>query len=359
MRPGNRRQFLWAAIGMGGSLGWAMLLSGRNGSDPRSAAKIPAGSDTHAVRKTTWAMGADVSITVLANKAEAAERAIDSALAELQVIDRLMSLYRSDSQLCQLNRQGVVRKPHPYLVDILRQSVAMSQRTQGAFDVTVQPLWALYAEAARSGDLPTPAAIEATRNRVDWRRVQISDSEIRLTAPDMAVTLNGIAQGFAADRVVDALRRQGIRHALVDTGEIAALGHKDREKPWMAGIQHPRCQDAYLTLACLRGRCLSTSGDYATTFSPDRTYHHLLDPRTGKSPQPLASVSVVASSALQADAMSTAVFLLGPEQGLELVRATGGADALLVLKDGRTLSTAGFPEGNLQDESIPQEEQAT
>jgi thiamine biosynthesis lipoprotein len=96
-------------------------------------------------------------------------------------------------------------------------------------------------------------------------------------------------------------------------------------------------------LVQLKGRCLSTSGDYATSFSADHRHHHLFDPRTGRSPQGFSSVSIAATTALEADALSTAVFVLEPEKGLELVRATPGADALLVFKDGRTLATQGFP----------------
>jgi thiamine biosynthesis lipoprotein len=144
--------------------------------------------------------------------------------------------------------------------------------------------------------------------------------------------------------VRDALRKQGIRHALVDTGEIGTLGGKADEAPWSVGIQHPRRPDAYVALAKLRGRCLATSGDYASSFSPDHAQNHLFDPRTGRSPGELASVSVAARTATEADAVSTAVFVLGVGRGLKLIHDTREADALLVLKDGRTLATAGFPQ---------------
>ena len=109
-------------------------------------------------------------------------------------------------------------------------------------------------------------------------------------------------------------------------------------------FQHPRVEDAYVSLTPLDGRCLATSGDYATSFTPDRRDNHLFDPRTGRSPTELASVSVLASSGLLADGLSTAVFVLGLERGLRLIDSTPHADALLVLKDGRTLATPGFPE---------------
>jgi thiamine biosynthesis lipoprotein len=264
-------------------------------------------------------------------------------MAELRLVESVMSLYRPQSQLCRLNRDGVLDAPHPYLVEVLRRAQAMSAQTGGAFDVTVQPLWLLYAEAQKTGRPTESAALDKAVQRVDWRRVEISAAKIRLHGDGTAVTLNGIAQGFAADRAMAALRRHGVEHALADTGEIASLGHKAGGEPWTAGIQHPRRQDAYVWLAKLRGRCLATSGDYASSFSADFRHHHIFDPRTGRSPAEFASVSVAAATAAQADAISTAVFVLGHAKGLELVRSMPGADALLVFKDGRTLATEGFP----------------
>jgi thiamine biosynthesis lipoprotein len=282
-------------------------------------------------------------MTVLHPDRQMAKRALSAALDELKQVEQLMSLYLPESQLSRLNRDGVVSDPHPYLVDVLSRSRAMSQASGGAFDVTVQPLWELFAEAKKCRRLPDPGAIDAARAKVDWRRVEVSPARIQVSGKATKVTLNGIAQGFAADRAMDALRRHGIEHALVNTGEIGTQGDKSAGRPWVVGIRHPRREDAHLALAGLAGRCLATSGDYATRFSDDYRNHHIFDPATGRSPTALASVSVAAPTAVEADALSTAVFVLGVERGLALVRSTDGADAFLVLKDGRTLATEGFP----------------
>jgi len=191
--------------------------------------------------------------------------------------------------------------------------------------------------------LPDDEEIRQAASRVDWRRVHVTDREIRLGSRQTAVTLNGIAQGFAADCAMAALQRFGVRHALVNTGEIGSLGSTGRGTGWKVGIQHPRREDAYVALAGLKGRCLATSGDYATTFAGGFTHHHLFDPTTGRSPAAFSSVSVAAGSAALADALSTSVFVLGPETGLRLIKSTPGADALFVFKDGSTLATDGFP----------------
>ncbi len=343
----SRRQFLTAALGVGGSIGLGAAARGTHGSEsPDPAGNIAASATSDglkAVTRASRALGCEVSLTVLHAQRDVAGRAAAAALAQLQLVEDLMSLYRPQSQLARLNRTRVFHDPHPWLTGVLRAAQTLSKKTDGAFDVTVQPLWNLYSAANRSGRVPEEAAVRAALGMVDWRRVEISRRRIRLHGEGTAITLNGIAQGFAADRVMAVLRRYGIRHALVNTGEIGTLGGKSDGQAWTAGIQHPRREDAYVELAKLDGRCLATSGDYATGFSGDHAYNHLFDPHTGRSPEAFASVSVVAATAIQADALSTAVFVLGLERGLQLVRSTPAADAMLVLKDGRTLSTEGFP----------------
>jgi thiamine biosynthesis lipoprotein len=234
-------------------------------------------------------------------------------------------------------------QPHPHLVTVLAEAGRIAQQTGGAFDVTVQPLWELYRTKRDLNRLPDEAEIREARQRVDWRRVRMTPDRISLTGEGTAVTLNGIAQGFAADAAMAALRRAGVAHALIDAGEMSALGGKPDGAAWRVGIQHPRQPDAFVSLANLQDRCLATSGDYETRFSDDFLNHHLFDPRTGHSPTELASVSIAAPSAMAADALSTAAFVLGMERGMELVQSIPGTDALFVSKQGELVATGGFP----------------
>jgi thiamine biosynthesis lipoprotein len=258
-------------------------------------------------------------------------------------VDELLSIYRPDSQVSRLNRAGSFADPHPYFVEVLKRSKEISELSDGAFDVTVQPLWQLYAAEKAAGRIPDASAIEHARQSVDWRKLEVANDLVRLRGRDMAITLNGIAQGFAGDKVLAALRSHGICHALVDTGEIGALGRKSDGKPWTVGIQHPRRDDAYVGLARLEGGCLATSGDYVTTFTPDRAQHHIFDPATGHSPVEFSSVTVFAPTGTDADGLSTAVFVLGIEKGFALLEQIPGAEALAVRKDGEVLATPGFP----------------
>lgn len=346
MQQYNRRRFLYLAGGIAGVTGASLrglaAAGGEDAAGQDGAAPLGSVSALKATTRKSWALGAKVAITALHRDRSVARVALDAAFAQLRRVERLMSIYRPDSQLQRLNRDHVLEDPDPWLVEVLRVALDMSQRSGGAFDVTVQPLWQVYQAAKAAGRLPDPAEIEAARAKVNWRQLRLGDDRVRLRGEASAITLNGIAQGYAADRAMEALRAHGVRNALIDTGEIAALGRK-AEGPWTVGIQHPRHDDALLAVARLDGRCLATSGDYATTFSDDRLYNHLFDPRTGRSPTELSSVSIAAPSGMLADALSTAVIVSGPDKGIKLIRAMPNADALLVLKSGRTLATAGFP----------------
>lgn len=329
----SRRGFLLAL----GTAGGSMALS------PPFGRTESAVSELQLASRTGHALGAEVSITLLHPQRPVAEQAMAAAFVELGQVDELLSLYRPTSQVSQLNRRGALSDPHPFLLEVLRKAQVVSEKSGGAFDVTVQPLWELYAAAKKQGKLPDDQAVQAARQKVDWRQIEISPQRIALGRPGMAITLNAIAQGYAADRVLTVLRRHGIAQALVNTGEIGTLGRRVDGTRWTVGIQHPRRPDAYVALAGLDGQCLSTSGDYATSFSDDRLYNHIFDPATGRSPERFSSVTVVAPSGADADALSTALFVLGQEKGLKLIEAWGSVEAMLVFKDGKIVATKGFP----------------
>ena len=331
MKQPNRRRFLLVSAG---GLGAAALAT--------AALRNP-WAEVPAVRRTSFALGTQVAITARHRSTAKGNAAIDAAFAELALVERLLSIYRPDSQVCQLNREGRLDNPHPHFVTVLRQAQQTARQTGGAFDVTVQPLWDVFAAAAKMNRLPEPAEVAIARRSVDWRQVEIGRACIRFRRPGMKITLNGIAQGFATDRALAVLRDCGVEHALINAGELGSLGESDRGDAWRVGIQHPREPDAYIGLTDLDGRALATSGDYETKFSADGRHNHILDPRTGYSPTELASVSILAPTAMQADALSTACFVLGPEESLLLLRQTPNTDAFFVLKSGETIATPRFP----------------
>lgn len=313
--PHNRRRFFALAAGTCGA--WLTHCSRSNG--------------LRRVSQSSKALGATVTMTALHADENAASTALDAAFAEVERIETVMSLYRPESQISRLNREGVLESPDAALVEVLRFAADVAEKSGGAFDVTVQPLWKLQ------GVKPDAAMLAL----VNWRKIEIDGKRIRI-APGMAITLNGIAQGFAADAAMRVMREQGVEHALIDAGEFSAHGTSAENAPWRIGIQHPRQRDAFAALTQLENRCLATSGDYETTFSDDFSRHHIVDPHTGESPDELASVSVLASTAMSADALSTTLFVLGSQRGTDFLRHYPDTDVLMILKDGRRIATADF-----------------
>jgi len=332
----RRRKFL--LLSLGASLGTlASRASGFGGERPPAA-----------LSRGTRALGTDIFMTVFHEDRAVAGRAIEAAFAEIERVEQIMSLYRPGSQLSVLNRTGHLRNPHPDLLGILRKSRSLSERTGGAFDVTVQPLWEVYSRCRREGRLPGESELRLARAKVGWQHMRLSDDEILMEKAGCQITLNGIAQGFAADAALRLLEAKGIRHALVDAGEFAAHGRPAGREAWKVAIKHPRRVEPFAAQVPLKDFCLATSGDYETYFSPDFRDNHLLDPRTGRSPLHFASVTVLAPTACEADALSTALFVLGLDKGRKLLESTPGTDALWIAKDGTAGWTPGFPAENAQ-----------
>jgi thiamine biosynthesis lipoprotein len=159
----------------------------------------------------------------------------------------------------------------------------------------------------------------------------------------MSVTLDGIAKGYVVDRTVATLVGAGADRVLVDAGgDMASGGQGSIDEPWTVAVQDPRDESRAVGLVRLAGECIATSGDYLQSFTEDRSAHHIIDPRTGRSPAHTASVSVVAESAMAADALSTAVMVLGPDAGVRLLEPLDGVEGLVVTKGGEALRTKGF-----------------
>lgn len=258
-----------------------------------------------------------------------------ATFAEMERLIALFDWRRADSPLARLNETGLLRHPPPELVDLLRQAALYSEASGGAFDVTVQPLVA----ASRAGKTP---AISQSR-LVDYRQLQISPTQIKLVQPSMAVTLDGIGKGRVVDGGTAVLQAQGFPHVMVEAGgDLVGRGRRGDGRPWQVGINHPRRNDL-LGVLPISEQAMATSGDYQHSFTQNRAAHHIIDPRRGVSPADLASVTVLAPTATAADALSTALMVLGPERGLALVERLPHVAALLVTKEMDIIRSAGFP----------------
>lgn len=319
----------------------ALISAGLAGGALMCGAKAAFSGEQHDQRSGI-AFGTLVTIKARHDDKRTLDTALDAAWAEVMAIEAAASLYSPHSAISHLNRTGKLTDAPAVLRDLLAEALAISELTDGAFDPTVQPLWTIYADAKAQGRLPDRAELEAARSRIGWRGISLCDREVSLAAPGMAITLNGIAQGYATDRCLAALRAHGIENAFLDTGELGALGRRDASNGWAAGVADPRKEGAYAAIVKPFEGVLATSGDYATRFSDDYAAHHVFDPATLASPQLTASVSVLARSGARADGLATALMVLEPKAALALA-ARAGVEVLIIAKSGERSMTPGFP----------------
>ena len=271
----------------------------------------------------------------------AAARIAGECAAEIDRLERIFALYQTDSEIARLNRDGRVELPSLDLLTVLSRSQILSALSGGAFDTTVQPFWTLYAahffgNAAPQPEGPGLQAIERTRKLVDWQAINVGRRRIVLERTGMGVTLNGVAQGYVTDRVMDMLRENGCDRAFGNMGcsEIRAMGSHANGRPWRVDLADPRQLEKVAISLDLCDRSVCTSGGYGTKFDATGRFHHLFDPFTGASAHHYIAVSVFAESAFVADALSTALYVTPPERGATLLASFSSVSALATLPDG-------------------------
>ncbi|WP_165777022.1 FAD:protein FMN transferase [Paremcibacter congregatus] len=264
------------------------------------------------------AMGAKAQIQLYGADEAQAEAVFRRCRTEIDRLEGIFSLYRPQSQISRLNETGFLDNPPLELLDVMSRCQACWQNSGGAFDITIQPLWRLYADhfATAHADPagPSEADIRQTLELVGSDKVTLGSRRIELQKPGMGISLNGVAQGYITDRVVALLRAAGFENCLVYMGETYAMGQHDDGRPWTAGISSPLRDRKVLARLPLRDQALATSGGYGSPFSDQSRLHHLLDPRSGHSATHYGSVSVVARDTMTADMLSTALYVMAPDK---------------------------------------------
>ncbi len=286
----------------------------------------------HLHRWSGIALGAAAEIVLHDADGVRARSLIARSVAEIDRLEDVFSLYRPDSALSRLNRDGRIPAPPLELVALLAEARVYSERTEGAFDATVQPLWRLHAAhfaqpgAAARG--PAEAEIAQAQALVDYRAMDIEPAEIRFARPGMAVTLNGIAQGYITDRVAALLQEAGMGDVLLDIGEVRALGRHPEGRPWRVGLRRAAAPETVARTVTLADRAVATSAGIASPFEPSGRHHHLFDPATGRPAPGTGQVSVIAPRATAADALSTALAVAPPARAALLAARFPGITVL-------------------------------
>jgi thiamine biosynthesis lipoprotein len=273
-------------------------------------------TDAHPYRWRGIALGADASITL---DHPEAPRLVADALAEIARLEAIFSLYRTDSALMRLNAAGHLVGPPQELLELLSLCAAMHAATDGMFDPSIQPLWALFAESYAQGAAPDSESIAEARTRIGWLDVHYSAAEVVFAREGMALSLNGVAQGYICDRVAALLAAEGLTDALIDTGEIRAIGDRPEGGPWRVGLVDSP------TVLPLRDRAVATSEPLGTVFDDAGRVGHIFDPRTGRPGGLWQRATVTAPHAAVADALSTAFCLMDRNMIARALAAHPGA----------------------------------
>ncbi|MCB1471735.1 MAG: FAD:protein FMN transferase [Rhodobiaceae bacterium] len=288
----------------------------------------PASSAAPLVRWQGTAMGARTSLAIAGRTREESHRLVELAVAEIERMEGLFSLYRGDSAIARLNRHGRLATPPADFVALLETCDRVHALTGGMFDPTVQPIWRLLAQ--RQGT-PDSGEMEDARTLVDWRQLSFDKHEVAFARSGMALTLNGIAQGYATDRVADLLRGAGLGNVMVSVGEIACLGEPEPGKPWRIGVALREDAPADDEIE-LRDMAIATSAPLGTTFDRARSVGHIVAPLARSSYPEWERISVIHRSAALADGLSTGFCLMPAEQ---IATAATRAGATVRLKTAR------------------------
>lgn len=330
MQKISRRDFLKITAIAGGGLIGASLISKGIWTQP------------YIVTDTRTLMGTIIHLKLVCEHEEEGRAALDTTFAAMKQLVMMFNLRDENSQVSRLNQSGELRDASAEMLEVLSQAHRFGDLTSGAFDVTIQPILSQI----RSG-----REMETNMDHlVDYKKIKISGSTISFQTPGMGITLDGIAKGYVVDRGVDTLKLLGFERVLVEAGGDLVVSCNDFDSEgWKIGVASPRPknQDGYLAVFSIRDGAVATSGDYLNSFTEDKSSHHIIDPISHRSPNELASVTVHALTALEADALSTAIMVMGADAGLELANGLDRVEALVVTKEMTIRRTKGFPTSTL------------
>lgn len=286
-------------------------------------------------------MGTDFAVVLYAPTQAVADKGFAAAFGRIKALDERLSDYNSESELSQLSQAAPTKVPVPLSDDMFRvlsEAQKLSAATGGAFDVTLGPLTKLWRRSRRQKELPAAATLEAARNAVGYQNLAL-DAKSRtaeLGRPGMRLDLGGIGQGFAADEALAELRKLGLARALINaSGDIMAGDAPPGEAGWKIGIAPLKANDPPSRFVLAKNCAVSTSGDaFQFVEIAGRRYSHIVDPHTGLGLSDRSSVTIIAPNCTTADALATAVCVLGPEKGMKLVENSADLACLFVHVEG-------------------------
>ena len=287
------------------------------------------------------------NVTVYSDDKDLAKSAIKAAYARMEEIAAVASIFDPNAEAYKLNQNGFIDHPSPDLLALIRLSIEYNKITDGAFDITVQPLLDLWGNLdLKLWEKPMEVQKAMVNERmplIGSDKINITQDKVSFKVPGMKITLGGITKGYAADEALKIIESMGIKHALVAAGgNIGALGTKTNGEPWKISLVNPDNTDDSLAVFQFSNMSVSTSGNYERYFSPDKKVNHIMDPRTGFSVSSVISVTIISDSGTQADALSTSVFVMGVEEGMKLVESLHNVACFIVDYDRKIHVSSGI-----------------
>ena len=282
-------------------------------------------------------MGTFVKITAVAADEATINKSFTAAFDKLVAVDEMMSDYKPESELSKVNRDAFKNpvKISDELFEVLRASVEYSKKTEGAFDITIGPVVELWRRTEKEGAKPTEQELASAKARTGYEKLILDQQNktVRFAVEGMILDLGAIAKGYAIDLAVEAMKETGVAGGLIDVGgDIRCFGVSPKfNNVWRIGMEDPSGAKDMLQVIQLTDTAIATSGDYRRfVMIDDKKFSHIINPQTTKSAAELTSVTVIAKTAMQADALATSVSVMGQQKGLELIESIPDVEAIVI-----------------------------
>ena len=338
----NRRSFLK----LSGLLGLSVASTGII---PTTAEAVKFNRKMHKVSTTRIAMGTFVSMTLIHSSKDQAQEAMGMAFQEIDRLTGLMNRFDDQTAIGRLNREGLLKEIPPEVAEVIGSAHKYYRISKGTFDISVKPVVDLFRakiDSKKNLDLNEKELNEILQ-LVGSDKIELNSRVIRFKKPGMGITLDGIAKGYIVDRASRILMNHHIENHLINAGgDIRTRGIRQDEKPWTVAVQDPQKKREYPDIIHMSDAAIATSGNYEVYFDREKMFHHIVNPRTGLSPQANTSVSVMAPTTMEADALSTSVFVMDPGQGVRFINSLPQCECLVISKGDRRMKSAGWKSAN-------------
>jgi thiamine biosynthesis lipoprotein len=286
-------------------------------------------------------MGTVIEITLMVDDGEQANKAALQAFQEVKRIEQLMSPKIESGDVFRINQSSGKEwvKVSKETLEVIKKAREISELTEGGFDITVGPLTELWRKAREKKIPPSAEEVKEKLGLVNFKNIEVDKGgKVFLKKKGMAIDLGGIAKGYAVDRAFDVLRSLGHKNLIVNAGGDLRVGGRKNNEPWSIGIQNPRESKKILAKISVSNMAVATSGDYEKFFIyQGKRYHHIFNPKDGYPTEECQSVTIVCKNTMTADALATAVFVLGPEKGYALCQKLNGVQCLIVDREGKII----------------------